>query len=894
MLDAGESNNNKKKIDALNSFDWHHLDALMNDDSIPSSTKMDSAEKILKIIEDNCMDPDFIEENRDEVMDKLNKLQTYIDNNQPPIPADKDWSVSFWVKKDKEPISPQLSPQYCDYYPEDDLVKKYYGANGKFDDGVRSIVGAIDEESIVKSNKPVWEYHEHEVCESYDPIPEGEPAEVDMSALEEDGDEDRIKVPAMEYDALPTIKFSQIKERRFNLIDRAQEQANKEWEEDTVIFSKDCDIESGYDDEDGKEDMSEEGVELVHEIDVNLEVQRLVPEMPKGLRIYPADNYESDDPIVLQSGETIIDGIWTRQNNEIVDLFENSYVGDPLSKSTGTSADKLFIDGIPLEDIMKECKKESDEQAIFDYYAKENKHLKEIPEGIPKEEWDRIRYARAEAIKRQMAVKKYQAEGKEEVTMMNSGAGQPEGGYVDRGYAKEAKAMTAQTIPMGLGKKKKMSSKSFMSGTIAAFLKDVADDFEIPEDQMPLLERYVEKSLIPWKNMDRFLAIDDIVKYNDHACVVSAIDCKDYTVSLYDVESMESNGWMRAVGLDIILTNKEWQIVKVLIQQINDVRRAEVEKKFKPGMMIRLTKDFTYQITNMFGQVLKVIIKEKTEGILVKILSGDDIKVAFYGDGVHDIEIDNVEITNPSSAAWDNVILPDNVKEQILAVAKYNKNDIDKFDVGINKEDWHGLYPHLLLYGPPGNGKTAISMALGKKIGRPVLSIKGAQCHNVSMLGETLVKAAEWNAIVFIDEFFLMSPECMSAMLTSLEQIDTPIIMASNTTEMTKAMASRIPIKLKIDFPDKDSMKEIWKIHLGQSAKNVDIDMLVSEYKQISGRDIKSAVVMSIARIAERQSQLPEVMAGMATPMITTDLLVDQLEEHKKFEEDRKSYDPNA
>lgn len=433
-----------------------------------------------------------------------------------------------------------------------------------------------------------------------------------------------------------------------------------------------------------------------------------------------------------------------------------------------------------------------------------------------------------------------------------------------------------------------MAQASRQAPRVRVTLEGIPEAFEMTAREGTLLNRYMEKITLSCKHMSRFLSKDDIVKYKEHACRVTEIDFSDYTVSLYDVESSESYGWVKAISLEVILLEDEWREVRDLVFRINNAKREEVEKKWRPGMMVKLTKDFTYTVVTPFG-AYKNIIKTDTDGILVKVLSAEEGKIAFYGAGVHDVAFNDLSITQPSSDAWNNVILPEYIKDNILAVAQYTKDVIDKFPVGINKEHFHGLYPHLLLYGPPGNGKTAISLALGKKIGKPVLSVSGSHCQDVRVLGEMLNRAAEWNAIVFIDEFFHMTQECMKAMLSSLEHINTPIIMASNSTEMSMALASRIPVKLKIDYPDKEAMQRIWNIHLGEAAKGVDVDTLVEKYTKISGRDIKSAVVMAMARSSIAQ---PGIMSEFCTPAITTELLTEQLDEQNKFEEDRKSYKP--
>ncbi len=169
-------------------------------------------------------------------------------------------------------------------------------------------------------------------------------------------------------------------------------------------------------------------------------------------------------------------------------------------------------------------------------------------------------------------------------------------------------------------------------------------------------------------------------------------------------------------------------------------------------------------------------------------------------------------------------------------------------------------YKGVLLFGPPGTGKTLIVKAASNELKASFQSLSSAELMKkgytqaVTIVKETFNRAREnAPAIIFVDEIETFAPargssgssEILGQFLTELDGIKelkgVIIIAATNKPGMLDPAILRPGRFDKIFYippPSAEDRAEIFKIHLGQFADKVDLNMLAAASEGFSGADI--------------------------------------------------------
>lgn len=224
--------------------------------------------------------------------------------------------------------------------------------------------------------------------------------------------------------------------------------------------------------------------------------------------------------------------------------------------------------------------------------------------------------------------------------------------------------------------------------------------------------------------------------------------------------------------------------------------------------------------------------------------------------------------------SFDDIILPANVKEEILNVAEYQQNSKLVF------EDWNlqSVYKTsrrigINFYGAPGTGKTMAAHAVAKYLGRKILAVNYADIES-KYVGDTpknirqaFEAAKESNSILFFDEAdAILSKrvtsmnnatdvsvnQTRSVMLMLMNDYQDFIIFATNfITNFDPAFMRRISTHIEFKLPDLDCRKKIWSHYiLSTMPNNIDIDEIAEKYDGISGSDISNAILMAAFKAA--------------------------------------------
>jgi transitional endoplasmic reticulum ATPase len=254
---------------------------------------------------------------------------------------------------------------------------------------------------------------------------------------------------------------------------------------------------------------------------------------------------------------------------------------------------------------------------------------------------------------------------------------------------------------------------------------------------------------------------------------------------------------------------------------------------------------------------------------------------------------------------WKDVAGLEDVKQALLEAIELpllHEEEMKKFKVKPSKG--------ILLFGPPGTGKTLIVRAASNELEASFQTLSGAEIMKkgytraVSVIKETFNRARENTpAIIFVDEIETFAPargmggaaEIIGQFLTEMDGIKAlkgvVVIAATNKPSLMDPAIMRPGRFDKIFYipqPDESGREEIFKIHMGEFAKGLDLKALARMTAGFSGADI--AAVCQSAKMRALRTKL----AGVPKP-ITTETVAEiiktrrpsitraMLEEYKKF-----------
>jgi len=209
-----------------------------------------------------------------------------------------------------------------------------------------------------------------------------------------------------------------------------------------------------------------------------------------------------------------------------------------------------------------------------------------------------------------------------------------------------------------------------------------------------------------------------------------------------------------------------------------------------------------------------------------------------------------------------------------------------------------GIEPHsgILLYGPPGCGKTLIAKVLASESEANFFSINGPEIMN-KYYGETearlrdIFKEAKENSpsVIFIDEIDAIAPKReeaygdvekrvvaqLLALMDGLTDRGNVIVLGATNRPESIDPALRRPGRfdreIEISVPNADGRLEILNIHTRGMPLNNDVDLkiLAAELHGYTGADIKS--LCREAAMKALRNYLPEI--DMETEKISTEVL---------------------
>jgi SpoVK/Ycf46/Vps4 family AAA+-type ATPase len=304
--------------------------------------------------------------------------------------------------------------------------------------------------------------------------------------------------------------------------------------------------------------------------------------------------------------------------------------------------------------------------------------------------------------------------------------------------------------------------------------------------------------------------------------------------------------------------------------------------------------------------VLKTLIKKRSR-------TGKEAAPDTAGPGMERLRrMPAVEVADVHGSAWDDILSMQNekktVEKQVFLPLMYPE-----------LADKHGISPPkgILLFGPPGTGKTVFAKGIAAKLGWTFVeispsalgTISGKEAYELKMIFEDLRHIE--SIIVFFDEFEevamrpdtatkderVLSNEFLKQMPRVRRGKDLLLICATNNIRMLNPALlrpGRFDLVLPLGAVDKESRKALFE-HKARSlmVEGLDIDLLAVKTDCFTPADIE-AVIASVSQKAfekelfsgtEYKSTTEDFLSAISshTPTITS-------EDMETFQQDAKKY----
>ena len=251
-----------------------------------------------------------------------------------------------------------------------------------------------------------------------------------------------------------------------------------------------------------------------------------------------------------------------------------------------------------------------------------------------------------------------------------------------------------------------------------------------------------------------------------------------------------------------------------------------------------------------------------------------DIKKSSDSKKNDKLEPEEIFVTEIPKFTFDDIILPERVREQILNAADYAENSKIVFeDWGLSETHKFSKRIGINLYGESGTGKTMSAHAIAHHLKRKIIVVNYADIES-KYVGETpknirkvFEAGKKTGSIIFFDEAdAILSKrvttmtqavdvsvnQTRSVMLMLMNEYQDFIIFATNfISNFDPAFMRRISMHVKFELPDYECRVKLWKMYIPRKMPtNLKPEEIAAKFEGISGSDISNAVLNGAFRAA--------------------------------------------
>jgi len=276
---------------------------------------------------------------------------------------------------------------------------------------------------------------------------------------------------------------------------------------------------------------------------------------------------------------------------------------------------------------------------------------------------------------------------------------------------------------------------------------------------------------------------------------------------------------------------------------VKEAKRMAAKQASSSGKIVPLSMDY-------FLRLIKVIKPSTTYSHIEEY-------ERFRMDFERSVAVEEKEPVKKKEIEWKDVAGMEDVKKALLEAIQLpllHEDLMKKFDIKPSKG--------VLLFGPPGTGKTLLVKAAANELNVSFQSLSGADLmkkgpfYATGIIKEAFNRAREnIPAILFVDEIETFAPargatssDVVGQFLTEMDGVrelkGVVVIAATNRPDLLDSALLRPGRFDKIFYippPDEPTRKEIFKIHLGEFAKAINIAEVARITEGFSGADIASA-----------------------------------------------------